>query len=323
MWNRVLLLSLAFSFVRTTSVPNRSSKAKAKASKRSLVVEDIDYVDEALKSVSREVKEFSFGEDEDASWFIEPTTSLSPLSVSTAAQTPCDNFYPRKRMKFEKSTLSCASSLPAKSSLSASDVGVSPLFSSTNSSAPSSTGSIHDYPSLKTKTFTLKAPPTPNLLELDLTVDVPVIEAWLLYKYRLASGNHLATAVDYGRLYIRGWPNQAPIIRANWDILQVIYLKEAVVDAVEFDFTGNSTIDSEENARVEMMLKRALNVPESDQLDWNAIRPFIWKFLTSTNSAQWNEQDRMRVIDMIDTINRMRNALKKKSELEGENGKLY
>ena len=216
-------------------------------------------------------------------------------------------------MKFEKSTLSCASSLPAKSSLSASDVGVSPLFSSTNSSAPSSTGSIHDYPSLKTKTFTLKAPPTPNLLELDLTVDVPVIEAWLLYKYRLVSDDHFATAVDYGHLYIRGWPNQVPIIRANWDILQVIYLKEAIVGAVEFEFTENSTIDSEENANSELMLKRALNVPESDQLDWNAIRPYMRGFLTGTDSTQWNEQDRMRVLDIINAINRIRNVLKKKA----------
>ena len=126
---------------------------------------------------------------------------------------------------------------------------------------------------------------------LDPSVDVPLIQAWLLYKYRLASLEFSATRVDYERVTIHGWPMEVPFVKERWTPEHVLYLKEAIVDGIRFE-VGGPTVNWEENFTLEARLKEVMGCSIEDPLDWSRVTMFMQWPLTSTNWKHWNIQDR-------------------------------
>lgn len=113
----------------------------------------------------------------------------------------------------------------------------SDVFDSEGSSHPSpslsfvssSTTSWSPESEILDSSESLVKPTLPNLNELDCTVDIPNIKAWLLYKYRRASGNHEATEVNFRQIELIGWPWQVKFVQGPWSLLDIILLKTSIL----------------------------------------------------------------------------------------------
>ncbi len=297
---RVWLFVLAFHLVGASFL-KKSSKSKSKSTREESPgvlggaepkAADVDFVDEALKSVSADLGDKAFVEDH--SWYINPSGSLSLGSGSTDSSALSTSTLPNLKpcLPVQIVVGLPPPQPPPSTPLSRPNCPVTPPFI------------LAPMPCLASSTVPTP-PPLPNLFQLDCNVDIPVIQAWLLYKYRIVSGNPFATQIDFRHVRIQNWPFGVLLAQGPWNYVCILRLKQELVHKIQFEYTEN-TMNPGFNFNVELALRNAFGMSIYEPINWMQIEPYFLGFLTTLDPVQWNEQDRQHILMTIQAFNRRR-----------------